>query len=73
MPKHQKNIALLVSGFGNKIVSKYPEYMSATFLRQNQTPSERIKQQKREWYYRNKKSVLKQQKKSEERKESKKE
>jgi len=47
--------------------------MSATFLRQNQTPSERIKQQKREWYYRNKKSVLKQQKKSEERKESKKE
>ena len=47
--------------------------MSATFLRQNQTPSERIKQQKREWYYRNKKSVLKQQKKSEERKESKRE
>ena len=47
--------------------------MSATFLRQNQTPSERIKQQKREWYYRNRKSVLRQQKKSEERKESKKE
>ena len=38
--------------------------MSATFLRQNQTPEERIKQQKREWYYRNRKSVLKQQKKS---------
>ena len=47
--------------------------MSAAFLSQNQTPSERIKQQKREWYYRNKKSVLKQQKKSEGRKESKKE
>ena len=47
--------------------------MSAAFLRQNQTPEERIKQQKREWYYRNRKSVLKQQKKSEERKESKKE
>ena len=45
--------------------------MSATFLRQNQTPEERIKQQKREWYYRNRKSVLRQQKKSEERKESK--
>ena len=47
--------------------------MSAAFLRQNQTPEERIKQQKREWYYRNRKSVLKQQKKSEDRKESKKE
>ena len=51
--------------------------MSATFLRhnlrQNQTPEERIKQQKREWYYRNRKSVLKQQKKSKDRKESKKE
>ena len=47
--------------------------MSAAFLRQNQTPEERIKQQKREWYYRNRKSVLKQQKKSEERKESKRE
>ena len=47
--------------------------MSAAFLRQNQTPEERIKQQKREWYYRNRKSVLKQQKKSEGRKESKKE
>ena len=47
--------------------------MSTAFLRQNQTPEERIKQQKREWYYRNRKSVLKQQKKSEERKESKKE
>ena len=49
--------------------------MSATFLRhnqtKNQTPEERIKQQKREWYYRNRKSVLKQQKKSEGRKESK--
>ena len=45
--------------------------MGATFLRQNQTPEERIKQQKREWYYRNRKSVLKQQKKSEERKLSK--
>ena len=45
--------------------------MSAAFLRQNQTPEERIKQQKREWYYRNRKSVLKQQKKSEDRKESK--
>ena len=42
-------------------------------LRQNQTPEERIKQQKREWYYRNKKSVLKQQKKSVERKDSKRE
>ena len=42
-------------------------------LSQNRTPSERIKQQKREWYYRNKKSVLKQQKKSEEKKEYKKE
>ena len=43
--------------------------MSVTILRQNQrqnqTPEERIKQQKREWYYRNRKSVLKQQKKSE--------
>ena len=48
-------------------------YMSAAFLRQNQTPEERIKQQKREWYYRNRKSVLKQQKKSKNRKESKKE
>ena len=47
--------------------------MSAAFLRQNQTPEERIKQQKREWYYRNRKSVLKQQKKSKDRKESKKE
>ncbi len=47
--------------------------MSTAFLRQNQTPEERIKQQKREWYYRNRKSVLKQQKKSEERKESKRE
>jgi len=47
--------------------------MSAAFLRQNQTPEERIKQQKREWYYRNRKSVLKQQQKSEGRKESKKE
>ena len=47
--------------------------MSVAFLRQNQTPEERIKQQKREWYYRNRKSVLKQQKKSEGRKESKKE
>ena len=47
--------------------------MSVAFLRHNQTPSERIKQQKREWYYRNRKSVLKQQKKSEGRKESKKE
>ena len=45
--------------------------MSAAFLRQNQTPEERIKQQKREWYYRNRKSVLKQQKKSKDRKESK--
>ena len=43
--------------------------MSTAFLRQNQTPEERIKQQKREWYYRNRKSVLKQQKKSEGRKE----
>ena len=42
-------------------------------LRQNQTPEERIKQQKREWYKRNKKSVLKQQKTSVERKESKRE
>jgi len=47
--------------------------MPSEILRQNQTPEERIKQQKREWYYRNKKSVLKQQKKSEERKESKRE
>ena len=47
--------------------------MSSEILRQNQTPEERIKQQKREWYYRNKKSVLKQQKKSVERKESKRE
>ena len=47
--------------------------MSSDILRQNQTPKERIKQQKREWYYRNRKSVLKQQKKSEERKESKRE
>ena len=50
--------------------------MSVTILRQNQkenqTPEERIKQQKREWYYRNRKSVLKQQKKSKDRKESKK-
>ena len=45
--------------------------MTDTFLRQNQTKEERIKQQKREWYYRNRKSVLKQQKKSEERKLSK--
>ena len=45
--------------------------MTDTFLRQNQTKEETIKQQKREWYYRNRKSVLKQQKKSEERKESK--
>jgi len=43
--------------------------MSSEILRQNQTPEERIKQQKREWYYRNRKSVLKQQKKSEGRKE----
>ena len=47
--------------------------MTDTFLRQNQTKEETIKQQKREWYYRNRKSVLRQQKKSEERKESKKE
>ena len=47
--------------------------MSATFLRHNQMPSEKIKQQKREWYYRNRKAVLKQQKTSEKRKESKKE
>ena len=47
--------------------------MTDTILRQNQTPEERIKQQKREWYYRNRKSVLKQQKKSKDRKESKKE
>ena len=32
--------------------------MSATFLRQNQTPSERIKQQKREWYQRNKSECI---------------
>jgi len=47
--------------------------MSATILNQNQTPSERVKQQKREWYYRNRKSVLKQQKNSEKNKEYKKE
>ncbi len=51
--------------------------MTDTFLRhnqtKNQTPEERIKQQKREWYYRNRKTVLRQQKKSEGRKESKKE
>ena len=47
--------------------------MTDTILRQNQTPEEIIKQQKREWYYRNRKSVLKQQKKSKDRKESKKE
>ena len=45
--------------------------MIDTFLRQNQTKEETIKQQKREWYYRNRKSVLRQQKKSEERKLSK--
>ena len=41
--------------------------MSTAFLRQNQTPEERIKQQIREWYYRNRKTVLRKQKKSEER------
>ncbi len=45
--------------------------MTDTFLRQNQTKEETIKQQKREWYYRNRKSVLRQQKKSEGRKLSK--
>ena len=47
--------------------------MSATFLRQNQTSSEKIKQQKRDWYYRNRKKVLKQQKTNLQRKETKKE
>ena len=47
--------------------------MDADILRQNQTQSEKLKQQKREWYYRNRKKVLKQQKTSSERKETKKE
>ena len=45
--------------------------MDADILRQNQTQSEKLKQQKREWYYRNRKKVLKQQKTSSERKETK--
>ena len=47
--------------------------MPSEILGLNQTPKERINQQKREWYKRNKKKVLKQQKTSVERKESKRE